>query len=55
MSHFTDWYQHNSREITWFVIGWLVAFGISDLTHGQWAWAVINFGLALVNYLVRER
>jgi hypothetical protein len=52
MSHFTSWMDSHSNQITWFVIGMTTAFGLSDLAHGQWAWALFNFAVALGNYML---
>jgi hypothetical protein len=52
MSHFTSWMDLHSNQITWFVIGMATAFGLSDLAHGQWAWALVNFAVALGNYML---
>jgi hypothetical protein len=54
MSHFRDWYQENDVEITWALIGALVAFGIADLEHGNYGWAMINWAFAYINYIFRK-
>ena len=48
---FRYWYTSNYSAITWFVIGFLVSAGVYDLAQGNYAGAVIDFGIAFVNYL----
>ena len=45
-----NWYVRNYSQITWFLIGFLVMAGLSDLSKGDLSGAVLSFGLALVNY-----
>ena len=48
------WAYFNKVEITWFLIGLFTAFGIDALGTGNLIGAVINFGLAGANYLLRK-
>lgn len=48
------WGYKNSLQITWFLIGLFVAFGIKDAEVGNWLGAGLNWGLAYVNYLLRR-
>ena len=48
------WGYKNSLQITWFLIGLFVGFGIRDVDVGNWIGAGINFGLAYINYLLRK-
>ena len=45
-----SWYLRNYSQITWFLIGFLVMAGLSDLSKGDLPGAILSFGLALVNY-----
>ena len=48
--NFRRWYFSNYSQITWFLIGFLVMAGLSDLSKGDLPGAILSFGLALVNY-----
>ena len=48
------WSYINRVEITWFLIGLFIAFGIRDVDIGNWIGAGLNFGLAWINYLLRK-
>ena len=48
------WLYKNSIQITWFLIGFFTAFGLSDLGNGNLIGALINFGLAGLNYGLRK-
>ena len=52
---FRYWYTSNYSAITWFVIGFLVSAGVYDLAQGDYAGAVLDFGIAFVNYLFVRR
>lgn len=55
MDKFRNWYLTNSTEITWFIIGICTFSGIESLAREQYANAVINFGLAYLNYFMNKR
>jgi hypothetical protein len=55
MEKFRNWYITNFAAINWFLIGGLTAFGITDLGQHNYVGAAINFGLAYVNFLFRDR
>jgi hypothetical protein len=48
------WSYINSVQITWFLIGFFTALGIDDLGRGNLIGALINFGLAGLNYSLRK-
>jgi hypothetical protein len=50
-----QWYLRNYTEITWFLIGFLVMAGLSDLSQGDYTGAVLSFGIAFVNYLFARK
>ncbi len=52
--NFRTWMAINSVQITWFSIGLFTAFGIDSLGTGNLISAVINFGLAGLNYGLRK-
>jgi hypothetical protein len=49
------WYFRNYTEITWFLIGFLVMAGLSDLSKGDYVGAVLSWGIAWVNYIFSRR
>jgi hypothetical protein len=49
------WFYHNGVQITWFIIGLLVAFGIENLSEGHYVAAVVNFAFAYLNYILGSR
>ena len=50
LERFRQWYLTNQREITWFLIGFLVFAGLQDLSVGNYVGALVSFGLAYINY-----
>jgi hypothetical protein len=52
--NFRTWMYINSIQITWFLIGLFTAFGLTDLGTGNLIGALINFGLAGLNYGLRK-
>jgi hypothetical protein len=55
MDKFINWYKTYYDEITWFIIGFLVHDGLTDLVHGNYLGALISLGLAWVNYHFYKR
>jgi hypothetical protein len=51
---FRTWTVINKVEITWFLIGLFIAFGLDSLATGSLIGAGVNFGLAWINYLLRK-
>lgn len=52
---FRYWYIDNYTEITWFLIGFLTMAGFADLANRDYTGAAISFGLAAVNFMLRNR
>jgi hypothetical protein len=55
MNKFRQWYLTYSVEITWFVIGLCSFAGIIALANRDYGSAVLNFGVAFINYLLNKR
>lgn len=55
LDNFRLWYLRNYTEITWFLIGFLVMAGLTDLGEGNYTGAVISFGVAYVNYIFTKK
>ena len=45
------WYNRNYTQITWFVIGFLISAGLTDMAQGDYTGSIISFGVAGLNYL----
>ena len=55
LNKFRQWYLRNYTEITWFLIGFLIMAGLQSLSVHDYSSALINFGLAWVNYIFSRR
>ena len=55
MNKIIEWYRANYTEITWFLIGFLVMSGLTDLGQRDYFNAVVSFGLAGLNYFLAKR
>ena len=49
------WHDAHYVQISWFLIGLFVAFGVSDFGHGNYFGAMINFGLAIANFIFQDK
>lgn len=54
MNKLRQWHKDHENEITWFLIGTFIAFGFTDVAKGDWGWAIIDFGLAYINFAFRS-
>jgi len=50
MNNIRQWYLRNAKEITWFLVGFLVMAGLQDLSVGNYVGASVSFVLAYINY-----
>jgi hypothetical protein len=56
MNKVREWYITNQDAISWFIIGFLIASGLSALAEGRLSGAAVNFVIAGINYwLIRYR
>lgn len=55
LENFRRWYLRNYTEISWFVIGFLISAGITELARGDYTSAIISFGIAYLNYLFAKK
>lgn len=51
MNNIRNWYITNYTKINWFIIGFLIAAALEQLARGNYTGAVINIGIAYINYL----
>jgi len=50
MDKFLAWWRENYFQITWFIVGWCCAHGLVSIERGDGISAMIDFGLAYLNY-----
>ena len=50
-----NWLRKNNVEITWFLIGFLFLAGIESFKNGDIVIGLVDWGLVVVNYLLRPR
>ena len=50
-----NWSREYNSEITWFLIGFLFLAGIESFTNGDIITGLVDWGLVVVNYLLRPR
>ena len=55
LEKFRIWYTTYYTEITWFLVGWLLADGFHFLAVGQYGYALFDFILAGFNIWVSKR
>ena len=55
MDKLVSWVRYYSGEITWFIIGFLTFAGLDEVSQGNYVSAIINFGLAYINYKLYSR
>jgi hypothetical protein len=55
MDKFLNWMRNYNPEISWFIIGVLVQSGLTKLATREWEWALVDFGIALLNFLLYRK
>jgi len=55
MKRFFEWFQNNSTEIAWFLIGFFVYGAIDNFARGNWIGAGINLLFAGMNYFINRK
>jgi len=55
MDKFRDWYLKNQVEITWALIGFLVASAVSSFSRGDYADMTFSLALAFANYYLLKK
>ena len=55
MEKLVNWFRYYNGEITWFIIGFLFFAGLDDFAEGNNIGAILNFGLAFLNYKFYSR
>lgn len=52
MKNFIQWYTEHIVEITWFIIGFLIASALDSFSQGRYADSAFSLLLAFANYYV---
>lgn len=55
LDKFRWWYLRNQNEITWFLIGFLIASALSSFSKGEWGDMTFSLLLAFANYYLNKR
>lgn len=55
LNKFRSWYLTNAVEITWFIIGFLIAAALDSFGKGNYTDAVFSLGLAFANYYMNRK
>ena len=50
MNAFRSWYHTHQDAISWFLVGFLTMGGLNALAKGNYTDALLDFGLAGLNY-----
>jgi hypothetical protein len=54
MNNFKRWYLSNQNEITWFLIGFLIAGALYSFSSGNYGDAAFSLVLAFANYYLNR-
>lgn len=49
------WHDAHYVQISWFLIGSFVAFGINDINQHDYLFATVDFSLAIANYIFQDK
>jgi hypothetical protein len=55
MKSFFAWFQDNSTQIAWFLIGFFVYGAVDNFARGNWYGAGINLLFAGMNYFINRK
>jgi hypothetical protein len=55
MNSFRQWYLTNQKEITWFLIGFLIAASIQSFSMGKYDDAAFSLLMAFANYYLNKK
>ena len=55
LDNFRRWYLSNQNEITWFLIGFLIASAVSSFSQGNYADMSFSLVLAYANYYLNKQ
>jgi hypothetical protein len=55
MKSFFEWFQNNSTQIAWFLIGFFIYGAVDNFARGNWTGAAINLLFAGMNYFINRK
>ena len=55
LNNFRNWYLRNQNEITWALIGFLIASAVSSFSRGEYADMSFSLVLAYANYYLNKQ
>jgi hypothetical protein len=55
LDHFKNWYFKNQNEITWFLIGFLIASAVSSFSRGEYGDMTFSLVLVFANYYLNKK
>jgi hypothetical protein len=55
LENFRSWYLGNQNEITWFLIGFLIAAALNSISRGEYTDAGFSLLLAYANYYLNRK
>jgi hypothetical protein len=55
MKSFFAWFQDNSTQIAWFLIGFFIYGAVDNFARGNWTGAAINLLFAGMNYFINRK
>jgi hypothetical protein len=55
MKNFLAWFQNNSTQIAWFLIGFFIYGAVENAARGNWSGAGINLFFAGMNYFINRK
>ena len=55
MKSFFAWFQNNSTQIVWFLIGFFIYGAVDNAARGNWYGASVNLLFAAMNYFINRK
>ena len=55
MKKIFEWFQDNSTQIAWFLIGFFVYGAVDNAARSNWTGAGINLLFAAMNYFINRK
>jgi hypothetical protein len=55
MKKFFEWFQDNSTQIAWFLIGFFIYGAVDNAARGDWVGMAINLLFAGMNYFINRK
>jgi len=55
LDNFRRWYLNNQNEITWFLIGFLIAAALNSFSKGEYEDMCFSLLMAFANYYLNQK